>query len=47
MKKVESLQYGVIFKKAFCVPEIFRAFVKDFSGKPVSVCCSGSLTTDN
>jgi len=30
MKKVESLQYGVIFKKAFCVPEIFRAFVKDF-----------------
>ncbi len=30
MKKVESLRYGVIFRKAFCVPEIFRAFVKDF-----------------
>ncbi len=30
MKKVESLQYGVIFKKAFCDPVIFRAFVKDF-----------------
>jgi len=30
MKKVESLQYGVIFKKAFSVPEIFTAFVRDF-----------------
>ncbi|MCP4110961.1 MAG: hypothetical protein GY749_36470 [Desulfobacteraceae bacterium] len=29
MKKVASLHYGVIFKKAFCVPEIFKAFVKD------------------
>ncbi len=30
MKKIESLQYGIIFKKAFCVPEIFKAFVRDF-----------------
>ena len=30
MKQVASLQYGVIFKKAFCVPEIFTAFVRDF-----------------
>ena len=30
MTKVESLQYGVIFKKAFCDPEIFVPFVNDF-----------------
>ncbi|MCP4352059.1 MAG: hypothetical protein GY795_41880 [Desulfobacterales bacterium] len=30
MKKVGSLKYGVLFKKAFCDPEIFKAFVKDF-----------------
>ncbi|EDN72722.1 hypothetical protein BGS_0214 [Beggiatoa sp. SS] len=30
MKKVASLRYGVVFKKAFCVPEIFTAFVRDF-----------------
>jgi len=30
MKQVASLRYGVIFKKAFCVPEIFTAFVRDF-----------------
>jgi predicted transposase/invertase (TIGR01784 family) len=29
MKKVASLRYGVIFKKAFCDPEIFAAFVRD------------------
>ncbi len=29
MKKVASLRYGVVFKKAFCDPEIFRAFVHD------------------
>jgi hypothetical protein len=29
MKKVASLRYGVIFKKAFCVPEIFTGFVRD------------------
>ena len=29
MKQVASLRYGVIFKKAFCVPEIFTRFVRD------------------
>ena len=28
MKHVAPLRYGVIFKKAFCKPEIFTAFVK-------------------
>jgi len=32
MKKVASLGYGVIFKKAFSNPDIFKAFVKDFIG---------------
>jgi len=32
MKNVASLQYGVMFKKAFCDPEIFTAFVRDFLG---------------
>ncbi|MCK5720248.1 MAG: PD-(D/E)XK nuclease family transposase, partial [Thiomargarita sp.] len=32
MIKVASLRYGVIFKKAFCHPEIFTAFVRDFTG---------------
>ena len=32
MKKVASLRYGVIFKKAFSQPDIFKAFVKDFLG---------------
>ena len=32
MKKVASLRYGVIFKKAFSEPDIFKAFVKDFVG---------------
>jgi len=30
MIKVASLRYGVIFKKAFSKPHIFKAFVKDF-----------------
>jgi len=30
MKEVASLRYGVIFKKAFGDPEIFKAFVRDF-----------------
>lgn len=30
MRQVASLQYDVIFKKAFCDPEIFTAFVRDF-----------------
>ncbi len=32
MKHVAPLRYDVIFKKAFCDPEIFIAFVKDFVG---------------
>ena len=32
MVKVASLQYGVIFKKAFFKPKIFTAFVKDMLG---------------
>jgi predicted transposase/invertase (TIGR01784 family) len=32
MKQVASLRYGVIFKKAFSQPDIFKAFVKDFLG---------------
>ncbi|KPA19398.1 hypothetical protein MHK_000382, partial [Candidatus Magnetomorum sp. HK-1] len=30
MLKVGSLQYGVIFKKAFSDPEIFKPFIDDF-----------------
>ena len=30
MIQVASLRYGVIFKKAFSQPHIFKAFVKDF-----------------
>jgi hypothetical protein len=29
MKRVAPLRYDVIFKKAFCDPEIFTAFVND------------------
>ena len=32
MKKVASLQYGVIFKKAFCDVDIFKGFVRDILG---------------
>ncbi|MCP4400231.1 MAG: hypothetical protein GY801_23355 [bacterium] len=37
MKHVASLKYGVVFKKAFCDPEIFTAFVKDVIGLPVEI----------
>ena len=37
MKKVASLRYGVIFKKAFSVPEIFTAFVQDFVGAKIEI----------
>jgi len=37
MKKVASLRYGVIFKKAFSNPDIFKAFVKDFIGIELSI----------
>lgn len=32
MKKVASLRCGVIFKKAFRDPEVFRAFDRDCLG---------------
>jgi len=37
MKKVASLRYGVIFKKAFSEPDIFKAFVKDFLGIELNI----------
>lgn len=37
MKKVASLKYGVVFKKAFCDPEIFTAFVNDILGLSVVI----------
>lgn len=37
MKQVASLQYGVVFKKAFCDPEIFTAFAKDVIGLPIEM----------
>lgn len=37
MKQVASLKYGVVFKKAFCDPEIFTAFARDMIGRPVSI----------
>ncbi|MCI5149420.1 MAG: hypothetical protein D3916_08545 [Candidatus Electrothrix sp. MAN1_4] len=37
MKKVASLKYGVVFKKAFCDPEIFTAFVQDMLGLSVLI----------
>jgi predicted transposase/invertase (TIGR01784 family) len=32
MKQVASLQYGVIFKKAFCDVTVFKGFVRDILG---------------
>ena len=32
MKQVAPLRYEVIFKKAFCQPDVFTAFVQDFTG---------------
>lgn len=37
MKKVASLKYGVVFKKAFCDPEIFTAFIQDMIGLSVTI----------
>ncbi|MEM7534452.1 MAG: hypothetical protein AAF639_19880, partial [Chloroflexota bacterium] len=37
MLEVASLRYGVIFKKAFCVPSIFNAFASDAIGVPINV----------
>jgi len=37
MKKVASLRYGVVFKKAFSDPEIFTAFVRDFLGIAIEI----------
>ncbi len=37
MKYVAPLRYGVIFKKAFCDPEIFTAFVRDVVGIKIEI----------
>lgn len=37
MKHVASLKYGVVFKKAFCDPEIFSAFAQDIIGLPITI----------
>jgi len=37
MREVASLRYGVIFKKAFSVPEIFTAFVRDVTGVAIEI----------
>ena len=37
MRYVASLKYGVIFKKAFCDPEIFSAFAQDIIGLPIAI----------
>ncbi len=37
MKQVAPLRYGVIFKKAFCDPEIFTAFVRDMLGVTIEI----------
>jgi predicted transposase/invertase (TIGR01784 family) len=37
MKKVASLRYGVIFKKAFSQPAIFTAFAEDFLGIKLNI----------
>ena len=37
MKKVASMRYGVVFKKAFCDPEIFAAFAQDFLGVKLEI----------
>ena len=37
MKQVASLRYGVMFKKAFCDPEIFTAFVRDVAGVVIEI----------
>ena len=37
MKHVASLRYGVVFKKAFCDPEIFAAFIRDMLGLTLEI----------
>lgn len=37
MKQVASLRYGVIFKKAFSDPEVFKGFVRDFLGVELEI----------
>jgi hypothetical protein len=37
VKQVASLRYDVIFKKAFCQPDVFTAFVKDFLGLELQI----------
>jgi hypothetical protein len=37
MLQVGSLQYGVIFKKAFSDPEIFKSFIDDFFGIDIHI----------
>jgi hypothetical protein len=37
MIKVGSLQYGVIFKKAFSDPEIFKSFIDDFFDTDIQI----------
>ncbi len=37
MKHVAPLRYGVMFKKAFCDPEIFTAFVRDVVGIAIEI----------
>ena len=37
MKRVASLEYGVIFKKAFSNPFIFTAFVRDILGLEIEI----------
>ena len=37
MKRVASLRYGVIFKKAFSQPDIFTAFVQDILGITIEI----------
>lgn len=37
MKHVGPLRYGVMFKKAFCAPEIFTAFVRDMLGITIEI----------
>jgi hypothetical protein len=35
--RVASLQYGVIFKKGFCRPNVFKAFVRDVFGVTLDI----------
>ena len=37
MKKVASLRYGVIFKKAFCDVDVFKGFVRDILGIEIDI----------